>query len=339
MNKNCCAQILLDTLSSIAPLHGSCARSTKVIVIVLVCLSQLPALSATESHGRWCQKSVKEEKTREVVERKKCIQKYVTRCGFFSLDSCTFYKTTTCLKRYDQNITIYHTVLDCCPGWAKSDSETCFELAQGSKPLPSIHELSIGTLAAICSASFFIMIILFFIVKAVWKKKRKEKAAAAASASICLEPLQLVSSNSPQDHQDPTNMNSVHFQPLVIALPSPPLPSPEVPSFSPAAKTANPHNLPSSPEICELSVEDSERVPLKQTQLEMQPLTEIETLEAEMQPTEPQVEEQELAEELVDNKNPQASESLHSAESDTPWQLQDVGKESEKCEQTKESEK
>lgn len=169
-------------------------------------------------------------------------------------------------------------------------------------------------------------------------RKRKEKAAAAASASICLEPLQLVSSNSPQDHQDSTNMNSVHFQPLVIALPSPPLPSPEVPSFSPAVKTANPHNLHSSPEICELSVEDSERVPLKQTQLEMQPLTEIETLKTETQPTEPQVEEQEpeLTEELVDNEEPQASESLHSAESDSRWQLQDLGKESEKCEQTKE---
>ncbi|GAB1609826.1 hypothetical protein Ahia01_001268500 [Argonauta hians] len=300
MNNDCLPQTFQNTLTPLVPVSANSTRWTKVFLLLLFCLSQLSASSATKSLGRWCQKSIKEEKVQEVVERKKCNKKYNARCGFFSVDTCVFYKTTICVRQYEVNVTVYHKVLDCCPGWTKSDNETCVELSQSSKSLPSIHELSIGTLAAICSANFFVMIILFFIVKAVWKKKRKEKAAAAAAESICLEPLQLVSSNSSQDHQDSTNMNSVHFQPLPETPPSPPLLPPEAPSLISTAKSANPHNLPPSPEICELSVEESEKVPLKQNQPELQTSEEIETLPNELPATKPEMENQ-VSEQCVDN--------------------------------------
>lgn len=150
------------------------------------------------SRGRWCQKVLTEERTREVTETRGCSENYNTSCGFFSYNTCVYTRYKICTRTYNHTFLLTKSIMDCCPGWEKKDNDTCIELAQKSKSLPSIHELSIGTFAAICSAGAFIMVIVFFIVKAVWKKKRKEKAAVE-----CVHLEQLESLNNPPRPQQP----------------------------------------------------------------------------------------------------------------------------------------
>lgn len=170
------------------------------ILLVLMFLLSLGATSSvsntiTASRGRWCQKVLKEYRTREVTDTRLCSEKYNTSCGFFSFDTCVFTRSKICSRTYNKTFVISKSVLDCCPGWEKSNNDTCVEMAVKPKTLPSIHELSVGTFAAICSAGAFIMVIVFLIIKAVWKKKRKEKAAVE---SIYLEQLESLSILRPQ---------------------------------------------------------------------------------------------------------------------------------------------
>lgn len=170
------------------------------ILLVLMFLLSLGATSSvsntiTASRGRWCQKVLKEYRTREVTDTRLCSEKYNTSCGFFSFDTCVFTRSKICSRTYNKTFVISKSVLDCCPGWEKSNNDTCVEMAVKPKTLPSIHELSVGTFAAICSAGAFIMVIVFFIIKAVWKKKRKEKAAVE---NIYLEQLESLNILRPQ---------------------------------------------------------------------------------------------------------------------------------------------
>lgn len=146
-----------------------------------------------------CTNVLSRDKVQEVVVKNPCIQSYTARCGWLSLNYCTFYFQTTCDKKINETIKIYYVVTDCCKGYILDTDGTCIKMKPGMiypstprKPYSSVnpdykHEpmkqakiklaenkMSGGVYAGIGCGLVLVASVIVFIVIAVRKRKGKQ---------------------------------------------------------------------------------------------------------------------------------------------------------------------
>lgn len=161
-----------------------------------------------------CTRIQRTEKIATKYESGPCIQSFKARCGWFSLDLCTFYKQEICDKNSNTTQYMYSTVYVCCEGYIEAPNGTCIskELADPVwvvmkenntdvvyvnkddiptttlKPKPlkdtqTVDEkeeglgISRGALAgAACAIVFLIVVIAFTVIGVRKRKKRQAKS-------------------------------------------------------------------------------------------------------------------------------------------------------------------
>ncbi|XP_052801559.1 uncharacterized protein LOC128232189 isoform X2 [Mya arenaria] len=142
-------------------------------VIFEMLLSSCSASKCTNVHSR--------NDIKEVVKKEPCIQQYTARCGWLSLNYCTFYHTTYCDKKVNQTLTTYFIVTECCEGFYTAKNGSCLldplYLKSSQLQKPSTEEedkMSGGVYAGIACGIILLLTIVVFSVIAVKKKRRKE---------------------------------------------------------------------------------------------------------------------------------------------------------------------
>ncbi|XP_052801558.1 uncharacterized protein LOC128232189 isoform X1 [Mya arenaria] len=162
-------------------------------VIFEMLLSSCSASKCTNVHSR--------NDIKEVVKKEPCIQQYTARCGWLSLNYCTFYHTTYCDKKVNQTLTTYFIVTECCEGFYTAKNGSCLRKLPGVRyeiPKPDSSKLSTvdplylkssqlqkpsteeedkmsgGVYAGIACGIILLLTIVVFSVIAVKKKRRKE---------------------------------------------------------------------------------------------------------------------------------------------------------------------
>lgn len=175
--------------------------------IYVVCVSgNGPQDNPTDNR---CTKIQRTEKLSSLYESGPCVTAYKARCGWFSLDLCTFYKKEICDKNSNVTQHVYSTVRVCCDGFIEAPNGTCIsrqsadpqwikditdavyvniddiptstvsksevqkehQFIQDDKP-----KLSAGALAgAGCGALFVLIIIAFVVIGLCKRRKRRPK--------------------------------------------------------------------------------------------------------------------------------------------------------------------
>ncbi|XP_060586866.1 uncharacterized protein LOC132742452 isoform X1 [Ruditapes philippinarum] len=176
--------------------------SVKTVLIFLVIL--VPGFYVAS--GSKCTNVLKKTEVLEVVVKEPCIQKYTARCGWLSLNYCTFYHNTHCDKKVNETIEKYYVKTDCCKGFFMAMNGTCIEKKPGVvyhdiKPTPQVSvssavdpnhkelvilgqktekkvkmEISGGGYAGIACGLVLIITIAAFIFIAVQKRKKKKQS-------------------------------------------------------------------------------------------------------------------------------------------------------------------
>ncbi|XP_060586867.1 uncharacterized protein LOC132742452 isoform X2 [Ruditapes philippinarum] len=154
--------------------------SVKTVLIFLVIL--VPGFYVAS--GSKCTNVLKKTEVLEVVVKEPCIQKYTARCGWLSLNYCTFYHNTHCDKKVNETIEKYYVKTDCCKGFFMAMNGTCIvdpnhkELViLGQKTEKKVKmEISGGGYAGIACGLVLIITIAAFIFIAVQKRKKKKQS-------------------------------------------------------------------------------------------------------------------------------------------------------------------
>ncbi|KAK3595780.1 hypothetical protein CHS0354_025416 [Potamilus streckersoni] len=125
--------------------------------------------------GRLCTEVKAGNRMEEVDVGFPCIQKYSARCGWFSLEYCTFYHHTICKKVVNQTVTFYYAETWCCPGYVMAENSTCVEgFSVPETRLVKMEEkkatVSPGGYAGIACAFVFMNIVIVFIIYGVRKR-------------------------------------------------------------------------------------------------------------------------------------------------------------------------
>ncbi|KAL4223544.1 hypothetical protein ACF0H5_017015 [Mactra antiquata] len=154
-----------------------------------------------------CTNVLSRDKIQEVVKKEPCTRSYTARCGWLSLNYCTFYHRTFCDKKVNETITTYYIVTDCCKGYIMGQEGTCIKKRPGmiypttpkklvspvdpdykhepilqskSKPTEK-NEISGGVYAGIGCGLVLMLSIAVFTVIAVRKRKKKKRLDQSTS--------------------------------------------------------------------------------------------------------------------------------------------------------------
>ncbi|XP_045172955.1 uncharacterized protein LOC123534678 isoform X2 [Mercenaria mercenaria] len=160
--------------------------------------------------GNKCTNVLGKNEIHEVVVKEPCIQKYTARCGWLSLNYCTFYHNTYCDKKVNETIKKYYVKTECCKGFLMARNGSCIKMKPGviydirtTPPSVSSHmsavdpnhkedpvigpkkekrvkmEISGGGYAGIACGLILIVTIVAFIIIAVRKRKKKQELLKA----------------------------------------------------------------------------------------------------------------------------------------------------------------
>lgn len=172
------------------------------ISLILPTFVLFQLLIGSASCGK-CTSVLNRNEIHEVTQKEPCVQKYEARCGWLSLNYCTFYRQTMCDKKKNVTVTIYYHLTECCKGYYEAKNGTCIKKQPGVyyKVDPTPHpipvsvdpnfvedvplqqkgpekktEVSGGAYAGIACGLVLIITITVFIVIAIQKRKKKKKA-------------------------------------------------------------------------------------------------------------------------------------------------------------------
>lgn len=168
--------------------------------------------------AKLCTDVLSRDVIQEVEYKEPCIQKYTARCGWLSLNYCTFYHQTYCDKKKNDTVTTYYVVTQCCQGYYRASNGSCLLVKSGDvenskttiKPpgyvfisdggnhsgKPDVQaikhkveekeiEISVGGYAGIICGFIFICAVAFFIIRAFRKRqKRKPRKPPPVATNI-----------------------------------------------------------------------------------------------------------------------------------------------------------
>ncbi|CAC5386895.1 unnamed protein product [Mytilus coruscus] len=123
-----------------------------------------------------------------------CVQAYKARCGWFSLDLCTFYKKEICDKNSNRTQYYYSTVRVCCDDYIEAPNGTCISIKSADpvwvldkenktdvvyvniEDIPttttrSNHQAQKGAIAGAGCAVVFLIIVIAFTVIGIRKRR------------------------------------------------------------------------------------------------------------------------------------------------------------------------
>ncbi|XP_052227079.1 uncharacterized protein LOC127841946 isoform X2 [Dreissena polymorpha] len=128
-----------------------------------------------------CTNVLHRKETQEVLKKEPCIQKYTARCGWLSLNYCTFYHSTYCDRKANETITLYYIETTCCEGFYQAKNGSCLTDAAFVKGEPVdagsrgvTDKMSVGVYAGIACGTILLATIAAFIGVAVRKRKRRQ---------------------------------------------------------------------------------------------------------------------------------------------------------------------
>ncbi|KAL3858085.1 hypothetical protein ACJMK2_012699 [Sinanodonta woodiana] len=147
----------------------------------MLVFASITCLTFSLVSGRLCTEVKASNRMEEVEVGFPCTQTYTARCGWFSLDYCTFYHRTICKKLVNQTVTFYYAETWCCTGYVMAENSSCVEdpsfperqllKMEGKKEIT----LSPGAYAGIASAFVFMAIVIFFIINGVRKRQKGKR--------------------------------------------------------------------------------------------------------------------------------------------------------------------
>ncbi|KAH3886233.1 uncharacterized protein LOC127841946 isoform X1 [Dreissena polymorpha] len=146
-----------------------------------------------------CTNVLHRKETQEVLKKEPCIQKYTARCGWLSLNYCTFYHSTYCDRKANETITLYYIETTCCEGFYQAKNGSCLKKVPGvsyeiyelkesptadaafvkGEPVDAgsrgvTDKMSVGVYAGIACGTILLATIAAFIGVAVRKRKRRQ---------------------------------------------------------------------------------------------------------------------------------------------------------------------
>ncbi|XP_076107285.1 uncharacterized protein LOC143075658 [Mytilus galloprovincialis] len=98
-----------------------------VFFVLLLVFVEGNEIEESSSNHR-CNKVKRTEKIAQMYESGPCVQAYKARCGWFSLDLCTFYKKEICDKNSNRTQYYYSTVSVCCDDYIEAPNGTCISV-------------------------------------------------------------------------------------------------------------------------------------------------------------------------------------------------------------------
>lgn len=98
-----------------------------VVFVLLLVFVEGTEIEGSPSNHR-CNKIKRTEKIAQMYEIGPCVQAYKARCGWFSLDLCTFYKKEICDKNSNRTQYYYSTVRVCCDDYIEAPNGTCISV-------------------------------------------------------------------------------------------------------------------------------------------------------------------------------------------------------------------
>ncbi|VDH95474.1 Hypothetical predicted protein [Mytilus galloprovincialis] len=98
-----------------------------VFFVLLLVFVEGNKIEESSSNHR-CNKVKRTEKIAQMYESGPCVQAYKARCGWFSLDLCTFYKKEICDKNSNRTQYYYSTVSVCCDDYIEAPNGTCISV-------------------------------------------------------------------------------------------------------------------------------------------------------------------------------------------------------------------
>lgn len=141
---------------------------------------------------------------KEVAFKQPCMQKYTARCGWLSLNYCTFYHQTYCDKKRNDTVVTYYVKTDCCKGFYRAQNGSCLSFGSGkdhrhtttkapgyiiiSNGGNHTHKVSVSTVkhedfgekisaggyAGIICGFVLLCAVAFFIMRAVRKRQKRK---------------------------------------------------------------------------------------------------------------------------------------------------------------------
>lgn len=167
--------------------------------------------------AKLCSDVLSRDVIQEVEYKEPCIQKYTARCGWLSLNYCTFYHQTFCDKKKNDTVTTYYVVTRCCQGYYRALNGSCLLVnvvdvensktstkspgyvfisnggnhshkvdIQAVKQNPEKKEIEISTggYAGIICGFLFICAVTFFIIRAIRKRQKRKPRKPQVQANI-----------------------------------------------------------------------------------------------------------------------------------------------------------
>ncbi|XP_071180034.1 uncharacterized protein [Mytilus edulis] len=101
--------------------------TVSVVFVLLLVFVEGNEIEESSSNHR-CNKVKRTEKIAQMYESGPCVQAYKARCGWFSLDLCTFYKKEICDKNSNRTQYYYSTVSVCCDDYIEAPNGTCISV-------------------------------------------------------------------------------------------------------------------------------------------------------------------------------------------------------------------
>ncbi|CAG2185692.1 unnamed protein product [Mytilus edulis] len=101
--------------------------TVSVFFVLLLVFVEGNEIEESSSNHR-CNKVKRTEKIAQMYESGPCVQAYKARCGWFSLDLCTFYKKEICDKNSNRTQYYYSTVSVCCDDYIEAPNGTCISV-------------------------------------------------------------------------------------------------------------------------------------------------------------------------------------------------------------------
>ena len=180
-----------------------------VVVLILQCIVNIIGdKTDTLQKDHRCSKIKRVERLSYLYQSGPCVISYKARCGWFSLDLCTFYKKEICDKNSNVTHYYYSTVKVCCDGFIEAPNGTCISIKSadpqwvrekefndtdvfvnvGDIPTttkPKAHKgqqlppddkessLSPGALAGAGCAVLFLVVVAGFTIMNIYKRKKR----------------------------------------------------------------------------------------------------------------------------------------------------------------------
>lgn len=156
-----------------------------------------------------CSKIKRVERLSYLYQSGPCVVSYKARCGWFSLDLCTFYKKQICDKNSNVTQYYYSTVKVCCDGFIEAPNGTCIskksadpqwvidkendtavvyvnigDIPTTLEPKPQRGDqlvqaddeessISPGALAGAGCAGLFLVIVVAFMIISIYKRRKR----------------------------------------------------------------------------------------------------------------------------------------------------------------------